>query len=211
MQRFRNREDAGRQLARRLEAWRGRDVVVLGLPRGGVPVAWEVARALGAPLDVIVARKLGAPGNPELGMGALAEGGARWINDRIRHLVGAAEGDVAAVVEREQRELDRRVRRYRGDRPLPDLRDRTVLLVDDGIATGGTVRAAIGALRALGVGRLVVAVPVAAAQTTEALCREADEVVALAEPSDLMAIGYWYDDFGQTSDEEVCALLARGD
>jgi putative phosphoribosyl transferase len=206
---FRDRVDAGRRLAERLGKWRGGDVVVLGLPRGGVPVAAEVAQALGAPLDVIVARKLGAPGNPELGMGAIAEGGAVYVNERIRDAVGATPGDVEAVIAAERAELERRVQRYRGGRSLPELRDRTVILVDDGIATGGTVLAAIRALRLLDATYVVVAVPVAAAQTCEALRGMADEVIALKSPADLVAIGWWYADFRQTSDEEVVDLLAR--
>lgn len=207
MERFRNREEAGRRLAQRLGRFRGRDVVVLGLPRGGVPVAAEVARALDAPLDVLVARKLGTPLNPELGMGAISEEGARYVDEGIREVVGASAADVTAVIARERAELDRRIVHYRGARPLPDVRDRTVILVDDGIATGGTVRAALRALRRLGAGEVVVAAPVAAAQTTAILRQEADEVVCVSEPSNLAAIGYWYDDFRQVEDEEVVELL----
>jgi putative phosphoribosyl transferase len=208
--RFRNREEAGRMLARRLEHLRGENPVVLALPRGGVPVAYELAMALGAPLEVLVARKLGVPWHPELGMGAIAEGGATFINPDVVAYADVTNEEVRAVAEEEARELERRVRQYRGNRPLPELKGRTVVLVDDGLATGGTARAAARALRERGPKRLVLAVPVAAAETAEALRRqEVDEVVTVEEPTLLGAVGAWYEDFHQVDDEEVLALLAE--
>ncbi len=206
---FVDREEAGRRLAPLLDRYRAERPIVLALPRGGVPVGREVARALGAPLDVLVVRKIGAPIQPELGMGAVAEGGARFLDPRVVDAVGAGAEEVEQVVAKESAEVERRVARYRGGRPLPDLTGRTVILVDDGIATGGTVRAAIRALRSFGVGRVVVAAPVAAAETAETLAAEADEVVCLQTPEALWAIGYWYVDFGQVSDDEVIELLEQ--
>jgi putative phosphoribosyl transferase len=207
MEVFADRQEAGRRLAPLLERYREERPVVLALPRGGVPVGREVARALGAPLDVLVVRKIGAPIQPELGMGAVAEGGARFLDPRVVHAVSATDEEVEQIVAAESAEVQRRVARYRGGRTLPDLTGRTVLLVDDGIATGGTMRAGIRALRSLGAGKIVVAAPVAAAETARTLETEADEVVCLLTPEDLWAIGAWYVDFGQVSDEEVVALL----
>jgi putative phosphoribosyl transferase len=206
---FRDRTDAGRQLAARLARYQGHDVVVLGLPRGGVPVAFEVAQALHAPLDVWVARKIGAPGRPELGIGAIAEGGALFLDHEMADAVGATGRDVARIAEREGAELARRVRHYRGDRPPPALSGRTVIVVDDGIATGGTVRAVVQAVRMQRPGRLVLAAPVAAAQTLASLRSEVDDLVCVLAPSDLVAVGRFYADFRQTQDEEVCDLLER--
>ncbi len=183
--------------------------MVLGLPRGGVPVAFEVARALGAPLEVLVARKLGAPGNPEYALGAIAEGGAVVLEDEAVAESGAGEAELARLVEQETAELARRVRAYRGDRPLPPLAGRTAILVDDGIATGRTALAAVRALRRLGPRRLVLAAPVAAAETAAKLRGEVDELVCLAEPELFFAVGSWYERFGQTSDDEVRELLER--
>ncbi len=210
---FADRREAGRLLAERLQGYRGRDVVVLALPRGGVPVGYEVARALGAPLDVIVARKLGAPYQPEFGIGAIAEGGGRYVDPVSLRYAGGDDAYLEQVTAREERELARRVERYRGDRPRPDVVGRVVILVDDGVATGGTVRAAIRSLRAQGPDHLVLAVPVGPASTLEILRGEVDELVAVAEPSAFMAISQWYDRFPQTEDEEVIALLeaTRGD
>jgi len=208
---FFDRREAGRALARALEAYRDRQPLVLALPRGGVPVGVEVARALGAPLDVLVVRKLGAPFQRELGLGAIAEGGATWMNQPIWDELALAEETIAEVAARERREVERRVRRYRGGRALPDVRGRTVLLVDDGLATGGTAHAAVRALRQLGAGRVVLAVPVGPPSTVEELRAEADEVVCLETPEPFAAIGLWYEEFDQVTDEEVVAMLAAAD
>ncbi len=206
---YANREDAGRKLAAELSRFQEDNPVVLALPRGGVPVAWEVARELKVPLEVWVARKIGAPFQPELGIGAISEGGATWINRQLAGWVGASAEDISSVAEEEARELERRVRVYRGTRPAPEVKGRTVILVDDGIATGGTMRAAIASLKQHHPRRLIVAVPVAPPETVEELQREVDEVIAPEQPQDLMAIGLWYRDFHQTSDEEVLELLGR--
>ncbi|HMA45760.1 MAG TPA: phosphoribosyltransferase family protein [Frankiaceae bacterium] len=207
---FIDRTDAGRRLAERLAHLRGEDVVVLGLPRGGVPVAAEVARALGTPLDVIVVRKLGVPFQRELGMGAIGEGGVRLLNDEVVRLAGVGEQDIARVEERERVELERRAQRFRAGRPLVPLAGRTVVVVDDGIATGSTARAACRVARARGAARVVLAVPVAPPSSVEDLRRDADEVVCLETPERFFAIGEWYADFSQTPDEEVVAALERG-
>lgn len=208
-ERFRDRSDAGRRLAPLLAHYAGRaDLLVLALPRGGVPVGYEVARALGAPLDVFLVRKLGVPGHEELAMGALASGGVRVLNvDVVRelHLDAAA---LERVAHAEALELRRREQAYRGERPAPAVAGRCVILVDDGLATGSTMRAAARALRQLRPARLVVAVPVAAAETCRAMRREADEVVCALTPEPFFAVGLWYDDFTQTSDDEVRELLA---
>ena len=205
---FRDRRDAGRALAERLAPLAAERPVVLGLPRGGIPVAYEVARALGAPLDVLVARKIGAPGNPEFGMGAAAEGGVHVLDrGTVRSLMVGAE-ELAEAVARADAEVAERVRRSRADRPAPELAGRTVLVVDDGLATGGTARAALRAARARHPRRLVLAVPVGPPATLAALAAEADEIVCLAQPEPMMAVGAWYERFGQTSDDEVIALLA---
>jgi predicted phosphoribosyltransferase len=207
-QRFRDRTDAGRQLAEKLAAYANRgDVLVLALPRGGVPVAFEVARALGAPLEVFVVRKLGVPGHEELAMGAVATGGVRVLNDEIVRGLIIREDEVDAVVRRELQEVSRRERLYRGDRPPPDVDGRTVILVDDGLATGATMRAAVKALRGRQPARIVVAVPIASPDTCEALKAEADEVVCAMTPEPFFAVGHWYDDFTQTTDDEVRALF----
>jgi predicted phosphoribosyltransferase len=207
--RFPNRVAAGRLLARRLAAYRGRgDVIVMALPRGGVPVASEVARQLGLPLDVLVVRKLGAPDFPELAMGAIAAGGVRVINESVVRETLATPEQIEEVAADERRELERRERLYRGDAPPPDLRRRIVILVDDGLATGATMRVAIVVARRLGAARVVVAVPVAPAETCERFRREADEVVCLMTPQPFWAIGQWYVDFSQVGDQEVRDLLA---
>ncbi|MBX7244351.1 MAG: phosphoribosyltransferase [Candidatus Sumerlaeaceae bacterium] len=205
-----NRVDAGRRLARELQCYAGRgDVTILALPRGGVPVGFEVAQALGAPLDVMVVRKLGVPGQEELALGAIASGGVTLLEwDRAEYL-RVPPSAVEAVIEREQRELARREKRFRGDRPPPVLEGRTVILVDDGLATGATMTAAARAVRQLNPARVVIAVPVGAAETCEALAREADEVVCPLKPMMLYAVGNWYDDFEQTTDGEVMELLGR--
>lgn len=206
---FIDRVDAGRRLAERLGDLRGADAVVLGLPRGGVPVAFEVARALGAPLDVIVVRKLGVPFQPELGMGAIGEGGVRIINDEVVRLADVGEQELAGVEERERAELQRRAHRFRAGRPRVPLAGRTAVVVDDGIATGSTARAACQVARAQGAARVVLAVPVAPPTSIVGLRRDADEVVCLETPEDFFAIGQWYADFAQTPDEEVVTLLER--
>ncbi len=205
---FDDRVDAGRRLARRLEYLHGQDVVVLGLPRGGVPVALEVATALDAPLDVIVVRKLGVPFHKELAMGAIGEGGARVLNrDVIDHL-GISEEQIRHVERSEQAELERRVSRLRTGRPRVDLAGRTVVIVDDGIATGSTAKVACAVARHQGAARVILAVPVAPADTLDAFV-EADEVVCLAAPERFLAVGSYYRDFTSTTDEEVARLLAR--
>lgn len=208
--RFRDRTDAGVQLAARLAAYAHRpDVLVLGLPRGGVPVAYEVARALDAPLDVLIVRKLGVPGEAELAMGAIASGGVRVLNRDIIESLGITELTIDAVAATEQRELARRERRYRGDRPMPEVRGRTVILVDDGIATGATMRAAIAAVRQQEPARVVVATPVAAPATCDELRAEGNDVVCVRTPRAMLAIGFWYEDFPQTTDQEIQTLLDR--
>ena len=207
---FRDRHDAGRRLAAKLAGYARRpDVLVLALPRGGVPVGYEVAQALGAPLDVFVVRKLGVPGYEEVAMGAVATGGVRVLNDDIVAGLRIPDYLIDAVAERELEELGRRERLYRGGRPPPDVRQRTVILVDDGLATGATMLAAIKALRKLQPARIVVAVPIAARDTCEALRAEVDEVICAITPEPFQAVGRWYEDFSQTSDEEVRELLAR--
>jgi putative phosphoribosyl transferase len=207
---FRNRFDAGRQLAEKLAHYADRDdVLVLALPRGGVPVGYEVAEALAAPLDVFLVRKLGVPGQEELAMGAIASGGVRVLNEPVVRMLGLSEEEIARVEVDERWELDRREREYRAGRPPLDLRGKIVILVDDGLATGSSMRAAITALRRLGPARIIVAVPVGARETCAEFEREADEAICASEPEPFHAVGIWYDDFAQTSDEEVRELLAR--
>ena len=204
---FRDRVDAGRRLADRLLPLRGENVVVLGLPRGGVPVAAEAARALGAPLDVIVVRKLGAPFHAELAMGAVGEDGIRILNDEVVRAARITEVQVARVERRERAELERRSQRFRGRRPRLSLAERTAVLVDDGIATGSTARAACEVARRLGAARVVLAVPVAPPDSVAELESVADDVVCLETPERFFSVGQWYADFSQTSDDEVVALL----
>jgi uncharacterized protein (TIGR00369 family) len=205
--RFRNRSDAGQRLASRLQFLRGEDVVVLGLPRGGVPVAAAVARGLGAPLDVILVRKLGVPAQPELGLGAIGESGARVINPEVVRYAHVSEEQIAQVEAKERAELQRRAQRFRGDAPHVPLAGRTAIIVDDGIATGSTARAACQVARALGAAAVVLAVPVAPPSADRSLRGDADEMICLEMPDRFLAIGEWYEDFAQTSDEEVVALL----
>jgi len=207
---FRDRSDAGRRLAAALGAYSHRpDLLVLALPRGGVPVAYEVARALDAPLDVFLVRKLGLPGQEELAMGAIATGGVRVLNADVVNGLRISEAVIDAVAEREQAELTRRERLYRDDRPPPEVRGRTVILIDDGLATGATMRAAAAALRRQQPARLIVAVPVGAPSTCDELREEADEVVCAVTPEPFLAVGFWYDDFSPTTDREVRDLLER--
>ncbi len=205
--RFADRHAAGRELGARLLELSPQDPVVLGLARGGVPVAFEVARAIGAPLEVFVVRKIGAPGNPEYGIGAVAEGGALVIDDRAVHRLLVSEDELRGAVAHARAELSQRLARYRDARPAPDLQDRVVIVVDDGLATGGTARAALRAVRAQRPARLILAVPVGAADTVAALREEADEVVCLREPAPFWAVGAWYEDFRPTSDAEIEQLL----
>jgi predicted phosphoribosyltransferase len=210
IERFDDRTDAGRQLAERLAAYAGRpDVLVLALPRGGVPVGFEVATRIGAPLDVFVVRKLGVPGHAELAFGAIAGGGVRVLNESVVRGLSIPDDVMEGVTAAEQQELERRQRLFRDDRPAPDVRDRTVLLVDDGLATGATMRAAVAALRQQGPQRIVVAVPTAAPSTCLELGEVADEVVSVITPEPFQAVGLWYRDFSPTEDAEVRALLDR--
>jgi len=207
---FANRAEAGRLLAEKLEKYAGRtDVVVLGLPRGGVPVAYEVAQRLGVSLDVFVVRKLGVPGFEELAVGAIASGGVRVLNEDIMRSLPNADQLIESVTEKETVELERREQTYRDRRPAPELRDRVVILVDDGLATGATMRAAVAALRQQGVAKIVVAAPVGAPDTCRELEQEADETICATAPEFFQAVGQYYEDFSQTSDEEVRELLAR--
>lgn len=207
-EKFANRAEAGRELAERLSAYRGRDgAIVLGLPRGGIPVAYEVAQQLGLPLDVFVVRKLGVPGYEELAMGAIASGNVSVLNDDVMRALPDSEAILEMVKFQEKIELERRETSYRQDRPAPDLRDRVVILVDDGLATGATMRAAAAALRKQGVAKIVVAVPVGAPETCREIELEVDEIICVAMPAAFRGVGQFYEDFSQTTDEEVRALL----
>jgi predicted phosphoribosyltransferase len=207
---FRDRAEAGRRLAEELARYRDRpDVLVLALPRGGVPVAFEVARALQAPLDVFVVRKLGVPGHEELAMGAIASGGVRVLNQDVVRGLGIPDEVIDRVAAAEQRELERREQLYRGERPPADSSGKTVILIDDGLATGSTMRAAVAALRRLGPARIVVAVPIAAAHTCAEFREDVDQIVCSVTPEPFYAVGLWYQDFSQTTDEEVRDLLER--
>lgn len=207
---FPNRIQAGGELAKKLLAYAGRsDVLVLGLPRGGVPVAGQVADALRAPLDVFVVRKLGVPGHAELAMGAIASGGVRILNKEVIKTLQISAPQIEAVVDREQRELERREQAYRGGRPTPEVGGKMVILVDDGIATGATMSAAIAALRQRGARLVVAAAPTIARETRDLLRQRADAVACVMAPEDFHGVGQWYEDFTQTTDNEVCRILAR--
>jgi putative phosphoribosyl transferase len=210
-QRFRDRRDAGRQLAHELERYAGRpDLVVLGLPRGGIPVGYEIARHLDAPFDAMLVRKLGVPGHEELAMGAIASGGTRILNEEVVRALDIDDAQIAAVAAREQAELERRERLYRGAAPAPEVRDRTVIVVDDGLATGSTMRAATAAIRARGPKAIVIATPVASPAACAELESHADEIVCALVPEPFLAVGAWYERFDPPSDEEIKELLAAG-
>jgi putative phosphoribosyl transferase len=207
---FEDRADAGRRLAEALKTYAGRsDLIVLALPRGGVPVAYEVARALNAPLDLLIVRKLGTPGNPELAMGAIASGGASVLNREVVSMYRISDETIEQAAAKERRELERRERLYRGDRPYPELENRCIIVVDDGIATGATMRAGLAALRQKNPACIVVAVPLAPPDTLERLRTEVDEVVCLTTPEPFFAVGQGYRDFSQTSDDEVREILVQ--
>lgn len=208
--RFKDRRAAGQRLAGQLTAYANRsDVLVLALPRGGVPVAFEVAKALNAPLDMLLVRKLGVPGNEELAMGAIASGGVRVFNDDVVEPLHLSEAVISKITAKEQQELERRDRLYRGSSPAPDIRDQVVILVDDGLATGATMRAALTALRQQQPAQIIVAVPVSSPVTCRELNAEVDEVICAMTPRPFHGVGFWYDDFSQTTDEEVRDLLQR--
>jgi putative phosphoribosyl transferase len=207
---FSNRTEAGRLLAEKLVNYAGRtDVILLGLPRGGVPVAYEVAKRLRVPLDVFIVRKLGVPGFEELAVGAIASGGVRVLNEDVMRALPNADETIESVTAKETAELERREQSYRDGRPAPELRDRIVILVDDGLATGATMRAAVKALRQRGAAKIVVAVPVGPPDTCRELEEQADETICLCTPEFFQAVGQYYEDFSQTSDEDVRELLSR--
>lgn len=209
---FQDRTDAGQQLAQKLQAYSNRpDTIVLGLPRGGVPVAFEVAKALNAPLDVFVVRKLGVPGQEELAMGAIATGGTRILRDDILHALALPEAAIDQVTAQERQELERREKAYRDDRPAPDLKDRTVILVDDGLATGATMQVAVEALRQYQPAQIVVAVPTAAPETCRSFESKVDAVICAQTPEPFYAVGLWYKNFAQTTDQEVRDLLKQAE
>jgi len=205
---FKDRRDAGRKLAQKLTAYPGQpDLLILALPRGGVPVAYEVARALNAPLDIFLVRKLGLPGQEELAIGAIATGGVRVLNRDIIRMLSIPDELINFVARRELQELQRRERLYRGDRPPPDVRDRKIILIDDGLATGASMRAAVVSLRAQHPARIVVAVPIAAENVCEAFRTEVDEIICAVTPEPFYGVGRWYEDFSQITDQEVRILL----
>lgn len=208
MAQFKDRRDAGRILAEKLSAYAGRpDVTVLGLPRGGVPVAFEVALALNVPLDIFIVRKLGLPGHEELAVGAIASGGIRVLNEDIIRLLDVPEGAINIIAVREMQELQRREHDYRGDRLAPDAHDRTIILIDDGLATGASMRAAVTGLRSQNPARIVVAVPTAARETCDMFEPLVDELVCAITPEPFYGVSRWYEDFSQVTDEEVRNLL----
>ena len=207
---FRDRVEAGRALAHKLESYRGQeDVLVLALPRGGVPIAFEVSRAIEAPLDIYLVRKLGVPGHEELAIGAIASGGVRVLNHDVVYMTGIDEQGIDAIAEREQKEIERRERTYRDGRPAAEIAGKTIILIDDGLATGATMLAAARAIRKQRPAKLVVAVPVSSPEVCDYFRKEVDEIVCAEMPTPFQAVGLWYDDFTQTSDEEVRELLDR--
>jgi putative phosphoribosyl transferase len=207
---FSDRTDAGRYLASKLVAYQGRaDLLVLALPRGGVPVGFEVALALHAPLDVFIVRKLGVPGHEELAIGAISSGGAKVLDEYLIRELGITDEELSRVIAREERELERRELEYRGNKPPVSVKGHTVILVDDGLATGYTMRAAVAALKLEGAAQTVVGVPVAPPETCDSFRSEVDEIVCATTPEPFLAVGLWYRDFSQTTDEEVRELLAR--
>jgi predicted phosphoribosyltransferase len=207
---YRDRSEAGKELATKLSDYKDRDdVLVLALPRGGVPVAFEVAQALGAPLDVFLVRKLGVPGHEELAMGAIATGGVRVLNEEVVNYLRIPQRVIDAIAQTELKELKRRELEYRGNRPEPDVKGKTIILIDDGLATGSTIRAAAQALRQQQPARIVVAVPVSAPQTCDEYRIGVDEIICAATPDPFWGVGLWYHDFSQTTDEEVRELLER--
>ena len=207
---FRDRHDAGRHLARLLEPFGAEQPVIVGIPRGGVPVAAEVARALAAPLDVAIVRKIGAPQNPEYAIGAVAEGGVYVLSERVAHALGLSDAGLRMLLENVEDELDERLRRYREARPPIEISRRTVILVDDGLATGRSARAAMLSLRKRGAARIILAIPVAAPAAARALAEQADQLVCVDMPADLWAVGQWYDDFKPPAEEQIAKLLAEG-
>lgn len=208
--RFSDRVEAGKILASRLTAYANRpDVLVMALPRGGVPVAYEVSRALNAPLDVIIVRKLGVPGQEELAMGAIASGGVRVLNDDVMQTLALPEMVIEAAVAHERRELERREHLYRGNRPINEVHGRTIIIVDDGMATGATMHAAVAAMKQQQPTRIIIAVPVASSAACEKLAAEGEEVVCVYRPENFHAVGFWYTHFSQTTDEEVTNLLEQ--
>ena len=210
VERFQDRREAGRVLADHLREFaHDKNVLVLALPRGGVPVAFEIARGLELPLDVFIVRKLGVPGYEELAMGAIASGGVRVLNEEVVDRLGISEQRIQAAADREQREIERREYEYRGDLPPIDVRGKKIILVDDGLATGATMRAAVQALKEMGASQIIVAVPVGSIEAVERIANEGARVVCPLQPEDFTAVGQWYDDFSQTSDLEVRELLAE--
>jgi putative phosphoribosyl transferase len=208
MKRFLNRREAGRELARQLLQYADHsDVIILALPRGGVPVAYQVALALKAPLDVLIVRKLGLPGREELAIGAIASGGIQILNQDIVHALDIDQSIINSVLQQELQELARREESYRGNRPAPEIKDHTVIIIDDGLATGASMRAAVMGVRTQSPARIVVAVPAAAPQAIDLLQTEVDEIVYVIAPDPFDGVGKWYEDFSQTTDEEVSSLL----
>lgn len=207
---FYNRTEAGKQLADKLNAFKNRqDVLVLALPRGGVPVAFEIATKLNLPLNLCLVRKLGVPHHPELAMGAIASDGVRILNQDIVNWLNISPSVIEQVAQKEEKELQRRDRAYRGNKPYPEIRHQTVILVDDGIATGSTIKAAISAIKSKNPQQIILAVPVVSASACQMLGSEVEQIICLEMPRNLRSISLWYDDFSQTSDQEVCDLLAR--
>lgn len=206
---FKDRREAGKQLAKELEDYREDNPLILALPRGGVETGYEVAEALDAELDVVVVRKLGAPSNPEFGFGAIGAGNTRVVNEQTVKRLGLSEEEIERVAEKERKELNRRLEKYRGNRELPDIEERTVIIVDDGMATGGTAMAAVQTTRAQNPAKLILAVPVSPPDSADKLRDEVDELICLKTPSAFMAVGQWYSRFGQTTDDQVIELLHK--